>query len=694
MKNGLRNLLVEIGTEELPPLALETLSRAFESGMLAALKAAGVPALTSERYATPRRLAVWLQDVPVRQADQPFERKGPALRAAFDEEGAPTAAAKGFARSCGVSVEQLETLNTDQGSWLVFREMRGGQQTVDIVPGILSRVLGELPTPKRMRWGAGSSAFVRPVHWLLLLFGTEAIPFEVFGVRAGSHTRGHRFLCQAPILIASADSYASELRENGYVLPSFAERREKVREGVMESAAAVGGEAIIAPDLLDEVTALVEWPVPVAGSFDPRFLDTPKEALVSTMEKHQKYFPVVDGNGELMANFIAVSNLESLEPSEVRRGNERVIRPRFSDAEFFWVQDRKKSLSSRRDDLRRVIYERRLGSLFDKSERVAELAGVIATEIGADASLARRAGELCKCDLVSSMVGEFPELQGVMGRYYAMAGGETEEVAEAIGEHYLPRFAGDKLPRSILGQALALADRLDTLAATFSVGKQPTGAKDPYGLRRIGLGILRILIEQDIPLDLREFLGRAVALLPEDLKEESAAETLLQFVTERLRTYYVDNGVRPEVFAAVIACHPTQPLDVNRRIQALEKFSQMAACSSLVSANKRIRNILRRADAVVSSGFNDQLLEDGAEKVLAEAVRKTTTDISPLLRVGDYEGVLTRLAELRTPVDRFFDEVMVMVEDGAVRMNRLGLLKNLHKLFLEVADISLLQASG
>lgn len=694
MNTGPRNLLIEVGTEELPPLALAELSQAFERGLLKALEAAGLTATKSVRYATPRRLAVCLHGVPERQTDRPIERKGPALSAAFDDDGAATSAAKGFARSCGVTVEQLETLNNENGSWLLYRELKPGKSTAEIVPGILPRILTDLPAPKRMRWGSGSAEFVRPVHWLLILYGTEALSCEVFGVHADRLTCGHRFLCPQPISITSTEFYASELRGKGYVLPGFEERRERIRAEVIKCAASVGGRAVIDPTLLDEVTALVEWPVCLVGSFDKRYLETPREALVSTMENHQKYFPVIGEEDDLLPHFVAVSNLESRNPEEVRRGNERVIRPRFADAEFFWNQDRKKTLASRRADLDRVIYEKRLGSLLDKSRRVAKLASQIAAEIGADAALAQRSGELCKCDLLTAMVYEFPELQGVMGRYYAESDGEDGSVASAIEQHYLPRFAGDALPASPLGQALALAERVDTLAATFAVGKQPSGAKDPYGLRRAGLAILRILIESRLPLDLRALLARGIEQLPDELRRQDRLEDLFQFVMERLRTYYIDTGIPADVFEAVAACHTTEPLDFHRRVQALDSFARLEACSGLAAANKRIRNILRRADPPTENRFSEALLDSEAESGLARAIAELESEVSSLIDKRDYRGTLNRLAALRDPVDRFFDEVMVMVDEAPVRNNRLALLHKLQTLFLRVADISRLQFSG
>ena len=695
MQSGHRDLLVEVGTEELPPLALEGLAHAFENGLRQALEGAGVPASASERYATPRRLAVLLRNVPERQADRQLERKGPALATAFDDGGKPTKAAQGFARACGVSVDQLETLEAENGSWLLYREMKPGDLTAKLVPGLLQRVLAELPAPKRMRWGSGKEEFVRPVHWLLLLFGTEVLPCEVFAIRADCLTRGHRFHCPDPIRITSPDSYVEALEHQGHVIPSFEHRRERIREQVSACAEAIGGHAVISPELLDEVTALVEWPVSLVGSFEERFLETPREALISTMQDHQKYFPVVaEGREALLPHFVAVSNLESRDPAEVRRGNERVIRPRFADAEFFWNQDRKRTLASRRSDLKRVIYEQRLGSLFDKSERVADMAAAIAERIEDDPVLARRSGELCKCDLLTSMVYEFPELQGIMGRHYAGSDGENEALALAIEEQYLPRFAGDSLPTSRLGQAVAIADRIDTLAATFALGKQPTGAKDPFGLRRAGLAVLRILIEQELPLDLRKLFTHAFTLLPTELQQSVRVDDPLAFVMDRLRTYYLDAGIGPDVFAAVAACVPTIPLDFHRRVRALEEFTELEACASLTAANKRIRNILRRADSPPAGPYSAALFELDAEVDLAGAVEERRGQLSPLIEAGDYRSALARLAELRRPVDRFFDEVMVMVDDPSIRDNRLALLADLQNLFLEIADISQLQSAG
>ncbi|MFZ5619398.1 MAG: glycine--tRNA ligase subunit beta [Pseudomonadota bacterium] len=698
MTDETRDLLIEIGTEELPPKALLRLSRAFSDGVRKGLIQADLAFGEVHDYAAPRRLAVWIEAVAATQADREQIRRGPALAAAFDDEGNPTPGAQGFARSCGVGVEQLEKLETDKGAWLVHRVMERGRGTAELIPDIVDRALGQLPIPKRMRWGAGTAEFVRPVHWIVLLFGDEVIDAEILGVRSGRETRGHRFHHPAPIYIGEPAAYAPLLQTEGRVLADFAERREAIRGQVIEAGVAAGGRALIDEDLLDEVTALVEWPVAVVGDFETRFLEVPSEALISTMQDNQKYFPVVDAQGRLLPHFITISNIVSRDPAQVKAGNERVVRPRLTDAAFFWNQDRRQRLEARIDRLGTMVFQSRLGTLLDKQKRVARLAAHIAAALGADPRLAERAAMLAKCDLLTQMVFEFPELQGVMGRYYARHDGEPDEVAQAIDEQYRPRFAGDALPETATGQALAIADRLDTLVGIFAIGQPPTGDKDPFALRRAALGVLRILIERKLDLDLVELLGEAGKEISATLKlnreniEKVIADVFI-FMMERLRAYYTDIGISPDVFEAVVQAPkpPTRPLDFHARLHAVTEFRALPEAESLAAANKRIGNILRKTEEAIPAAVAAERLVDAAERDLAKGLDELRGEVESAFDRGDYTTGLRRLAALREPVDRFFDNVMVMAEDAALRANRLALLQQLQSLFLRAADLSRLQ---
>ncbi|HXH02706.1 MAG TPA: glycine--tRNA ligase subunit beta [Candidatus Competibacteraceae bacterium] len=686
-----RDLLIEIGTEELPPKALANLSEALEQGVVEGLRKAGLTFGTVSRYATPRRLALLVRELPVKQPDRTQERRGPALAAAY-KDGQPTPALLGFARSCGVDVTELRVQESGKGAWLVHLSHVPGAATAELVPGILQQALDTLPIPKRMRWGDSDAEFVRPVHWLVLLFGDELIPATLLGVAAGRVTYGHRFHHPAAIALPAPAAYAEMLERQGKVIADFAARRERIRAQAEAAAAQVGGCAVIREELLDEVTALVEWPVALTGRFEKRFLNVPQEALISTMQDNQKYFPVVDKNGRLLPHFIAISNLESRDPAQVVAGNERVIRPRFADAEFFWHQDRKLPLAERLEALKSVVFQQRLGSLHDKAERVAALARYIAIHSGGNPDWAERAGRLSKCDLLTSMVQEFPELQGIMGRYYARHDGEAEEVAQALEEQYHPRFAGDHLPLSATGRAVALADRLDTLVGIFAIGQAPSGAKDPFALRRAALGVLRILIAGGLELDLQELLAQAARHFPAELKAPAAVPAVLEFLLERLRGYYLEQGFRLDEFEAVLECRPTRPLDFDRRIRAVAAFRKLPEAEALAAANKRIRNILKKLDGqTLPFQVRPELLTEEAEQRLAASLAELASEATPLMEGGLYEEALTRLAALREPVDGFFDDVMVMVEDAALRDNRIALLNELSSLFLRVADFSRLQ---
>ncbi len=686
-----RDFLVEIGTEELPPKSLLALSAAFADGIAKGLDTAGLKHGAVERYATPRRLAVRVRRLVEQQPDRAIERRGPPLKAAFDAAGAPTQAALAFARGCGIEVSALEKLETPKGVWLVHRGTEAGAHTASLLPGIVQGALDALPIAKRMRWGAGTAEFVRPVHWVLMLFGREEVPCEILGVRAGRVTYGHRFMAPKAIRIGSPAAYVTALQKRGRVMADIHQRREAVRQGVAAAASRIQGLAVIEESLLDEVTALVEWPVPLAGRFDARFLELPAEVPIATMQDHQRYFPVRDADGRLMPWFVTVSNIESSDPAQVIAGNERVVRPRLSDAAFFWAADRKHRLDSHCDALRRVTFQTQLGSLFDKSVRVRALARDIAVAIGGDAALADRAAEICKCDLLTAMVGEFPELQGLMGRYYAQYDGEPAEVCEAMREQYLPRFAGDELPATKTGMAVAIADKLDTIAGIFATGQKPTGTRDPFGLRRAALGLLRIAVEHRLELDLPALIGSALAALPFTAPENTARE-VYEYVVERLRAYYLEGdaglAITAEMFDAVLATRPASPLDFDLRLRALAAFLRLPEAQSLAAANKRIANILRKAPGPVGDTIDEDLLRDPAEQILGEQVVAIARMVEPKFRARQYTEALQDLAVLRNAVDQFFDSVMVMAEDPALRANRLALLRQMQSLFMHAADLS------
>ena len=688
-----RDFLVELGTEELPPKALLRLSHSFRDELVRGLASSHLDHGEVSAYATPRRLAVLVEDLLLRQPDQRFERRGPAVSAAFDAAGKPTQAALGFARSCGVEVDALQRLETDKGAWLVHRGVQPGAPAAELLPGLVQQALDRLPIAKRMRWGSGRSEFVRPVHWLVMFLGEEVVPASVLGVESGNRTYGHRFHAPAPITLRNPREYRARLAEEGRVIVDFAERRERVRSQVEAAASAAGGKAVLDDELLDEVTALVEWPVAIAGRFEEKFLEVPPEALISSMQGHQRYFPVRDADGRLLPVFIAVANIESRQPELVRQGNERVIRPRLADAAFFWEQDRKRPLADRIEQQRSVVFQQQLGSVYAKTERVVALCRWLAERLGADVALAERAGWLSRCDLYTEMVGEFPELQGIMGRYYATHDGEPAEVAVALDELYQPRFAGDDVPASTLGQILAIADRADTLIGIFAIGREPTGDRDPFALRRAALGMMRTLIERELDVDLQALLQAAAELLPDELEAGKRVEQVFDFCLERLRVYYTDQGVATELYDAVAALRPSQPLDFHHRLQACRAFVQLPEAEALAAANKRIRNILRRADTDIPDAVDPQALQDAAERALHQAVEEAAVEVAPLLAEHRYESALTRLAQLRGPVDHFFDEVMVMADDARLRSNRLALLQRLENLFLRIADISRLPGS-
>jgi glycyl-tRNA synthetase beta chain len=686
-----RDFLLEIGTEELPPASLFTLAQALADGVAKGLDDASIQHGATQCFATPRRLAVHVSGVVDRQPDQQIKRQGPAVANAFDANGQPTKAALGFAASCGVAVEKLEHAAGPKGPVLQFVGAKTGEMTTVLLPSIVNAAVNALPIARRMRWGAGEQEFVRPVHWVVMLLGSAVVPGEVLGVPAGKHSRGHRFHAPRDIAIAGAGKYRETLLGKGHVIVDVAERRERIRTGVVALAQSIAGQAVIDEALLDEVTALVEWPAPLAGHFDERYLTLPEEVPIATMQDHQRYFPVRRADGSLMNAFITVANIESRDPDKVRDGNERVVRPRLADAAFFWESDRRQPLAAYREGLKGVTFQNKLGSVYDKSERAAALAARIARTVDGDESAARRAAELSKCDLLTAMVGEFPELQGVMGKYYAAHSGESAEACAAIEEQYLPRFSGDRLPRSSAGVALAVADKLDTIAGIFAIGQKPTGARDPFALRRAAVGVLRIIIECKLDLDLRELVEAAVAAQPVQAPANTAEE-VWNYVMERLRSLYLEedatHAITTEMFDAVLATRPHSPLDIDVRLRALASFLTLPEATSLASANKRIANILRKAPDDISGAVDTSRLEHVAEQRLFEHVVSMERAVNPLFSRRDYAPALTQLASLRENVDRFFDDVMVMAEDPDVRANRLGLLLRLRGLFLQVADLS------
>lgn len=686
-----RDFLVEIGTEELPPKALRSLMEAFGQNLEAGIVEARLEHGAVHAWASPRRLAVLVEGLGLAQDDRKVEQKGPPVSVAFDDAGQPKPAATAFAEKCGVGVDELDRVATEKGEWLVFNTVEAGRQAADLMPEVIERALASLPIPRRMRWGDSDAEFVRPVHWIVLLHGPEVVDATIMGIRTGRESQGHRYHSAGAIEIEKPGEYLETLEKQGYVIADFERRRSLVRDGVIDAAEQVGGKIVDGESLYDEVAALVEWPVPIVGAFDEEYLDLPREVVVSTLTGHQRYFPVADNAGNLLPHFVTVANLESKDPEQVIEGNERVIRPRLADAAFFWNSDRKTSLDARQEALRDVVYQAGLGSLFDKSQRIARLGSWLAQELDNDAAAVERAAALAKCDLLTGMVGEFPDLQGTMGRYYANSDGEPAAVADAIAEQYQPRFAGDALPASPAGQILAIADKLDTLAGVFSIGKKPSGNRDPFGLRRAALGIVRILVECGIDADLKASIARAVAEQPRGkIEPDELAADLYGFISDRLRSYFLDrdSGLNTETFEAVMAREPASLVDFDRRLAAVQTFARLEQAESLAAANKRIANILRKAGDPEGLKVTKKRLELDAEKALHNALLNAREKVAPMLEHRRYAEILNQLADLRDPVDRFFDDVMVMADDEAVRNNRLALLGELRALFLDVADIS------
>ena len=685
-----QNFLVEIGTEELPPKALKTLATSFADNVEAELNQAGLTFDKIEWFAAPRRLAVKVLNLATQQPSKEIEKRGPAVSAAFDAEGKPTKAAEGWARGCGITVDQAERIATDKGEWLVHRAKIEGQPTKNLLNDIVANALAKLPIPKPMRWADKTVQFIRPVHTVTMLLGDELIEGEILGVASARTIRGHRFLGEKEFEIQHADQYPQLLREKGSVVADFNERKAEILAKSQAKATALGGVADIEESLLEEVTSLVEYPNVLAAKFEERFLAVPAEALVYTMKGDQKYFPIYDKDGKLLPHFIFVSNINPEDPTAIIEGNEKVVRPRLTDAEFFFKTDLKQKLVERLPRLETVLFQQQLGTLKDKTDRIEQLAGEIAKQIGADEAKAKRAGLLSKCDLMTNMVFEFTDTQGVMGMHYARHDGEDEEVAVALNEQYMPRFAGDELPKSLVASAVALADKFDTLTGIFGIGQAPKGSADPFALRRAALGALRIIVEKNLPLDLEDLVKKSAALFGDKLTNQNVVADVVDFMLGRFRAWYQDEGIAVDVIQAVLARRPTCPADFDARVRAVSHFRTLDSAEALAAANKRVSNILAKADAAIGE-INLTACVEPAEKALAEAVLALRTEVQPLIAQGDYTTVLDKLANLRAPVDSFFDNVMVNAEDPALRQNRLAILNTLQGLFLQVADISVLQ---
>jgi glycyl-tRNA synthetase beta chain len=683
------DLLVEIGTEELPPKALKKLGLAFCELVSAGLHKAELNFTEARFYASPRRLAVYITDLSYQQQDKTLEKRGPAVAAAFDQDGNPTKAAQGWARGLGITPAEAGRLRTDKGEWLIYQAEVKGQALPELLPALVNDALSGLPIPKMMRWGNSEHSFIRPVHSLCMLYGDQLIEAELFGIKASRELLGHRFHHPQAISLKHANSYLDSLRQ-AYVVADFEERRALIQQGLQQVAEKHGAKVGIDEDLLDEVTALVEWPVVLTAEFDQDFLQVPKEALIYTMKGDQKYFPLLSSDGQLMPVFAFVTNIESKEPQQIIGGNERVIRPRLADAEFFFNTDKKQSLESRLDSLDTVLFQKQLGSLKDKALRIASLAKSIAKLLGADPEHAYRAGLLSKADLMTQMVMEFPEVQGIMGQYYAAHDGEPQAVASAIGSQYHPRFAGDSLPDSSVSCAVSLADKLDTLVGIFGIGQLPKGDKDPFALRRAAIGLLRICVEKGLKLDLTVLIDRAVQEFGSILSNNEVNQQLLEFILGRFRAWYQEKGIETDVIQAVLARQPTSPVDFDARILAVQHFKSLESAAALAAANKRVANILAKNVHHGDNSVQKSLLSDQAEIALSEHLQRTEADVKQAIERLDYKQALDELSALHRVVDDFFDQVMVMADDEQLRNNRLALLQKLRGLFLQVADISVL----
>ncbi|AXA22589.1 glycine--tRNA ligase subunit beta [Pseudomonas putida] len=680
-----QDFLVELGTEELPPKALASLGDAFLAGIEKGLQAAGLNYTGKSVYAAPRRLAVLIRQLDVQQPDRSINIDGPPRQAAFDADGNPTQAALGFAKKCGVELSDID----QSGAKLRFSQHIPGKATISLLPTIVEDSLNDLPIPKRMRWAASREEFVRPTQWLVMLLGDQVVDCTILSQKAGRESRGHRFHHPENVLITTPANYVEDLRK-AHVLADFAERRELIAKRTAELALQQEGSAIVPPALLDEVTALVEWPVPLVCSFEERFLEVPQEALITTMQDNQKYFCLLDSEGKLLPRFITVANVESLDPKQIVEGNEKVVRPRLTDAEFFFKQDKKQPLETFNERLKNVVFQAQLGTVFDKAERVSRLAAYIAPFIGGSAANAGRAGLLSKCDLATEMVGEFPEMQGIAGYYYAVNDGEPQDVALALNEQYMPRGAGAELPETLTGAAVAIADKLDTLVGIFGIGMLPTGSKDPYALRRAALGVLRILIEKQLDLDLTAAVEFAVKQYGAKVKAAGLADQVLEFIFDRLRARYEDEGVDVATYLSVRALKPASALDFDQRVQAVQAFRKLPEAEALAAVNKRVSNLLSKAEGAIADQVEPKYFDNANEFSLYSAIQQADQAVQPMAAARQYSESLARLAALRDPVDAFFEAVMVNAEDAKVRANRYALLSRLRGLFLGVADISLL----
>lgn len=686
-----QTFLVEIGTEELPPKALRSLAESFAVNFTAELDGADIAHGAVTWFAAPRRLALKIADLAASQPDREVEKRGPAIAQAFGADGQPTKAAEGWARGCGITVDQAERLTTDKGEWLLYRAQMKGQAVSELLVDMVSRSLAKLPIPKLMRWADKDTQFVRPVHTVTLLLGSDVIDGEILGIKSARTIRGHRFMGEPEFTIDNAEQYPAILRERGKVMADYEERKAVIKADAEKAAQALGGKADLTESLLEEVASLVEWPVVLTAKFEEKFLEVPSEALVYTMKGDQKYFPVYDNAGNLMPNFIFVANIESSDPQQIISGNEKVVRPRLADAEFFFKTDRKQRLEDNLPRLETVLFQKQLGTLRDKTDRLEALAGWIAGKIGADVNHATRAGLLAKCDLMTNMVFEFTDTQGVMGMHYARHDGESEDVALAIKEQYQPRFAGDGLPSTDVSAALALAEKMDTLAGIFGIGQHPKGDKDPFALRRAALGVLRIIVEKGYQLDLVEMTEEAARLYGDKLTNKDVVNDVVEFMLGRFRSWYQELGYSIDTIQAVLARRPTQPADFDARVKAVTHFRTLEEAQALAAANKRVSNILSKSDEKLSDTVLASVLKTPEEVKLATHVVVLQDKLAPMFAERNYQDALAELASLRDVVDEFFENVMVMDEDQAVRVNRLTLLSQLRELFLKVADISLLQ---
>lgn len=683
-------LLIELGTEELPPKSLEKLATSFFTQITTQLEKANLSFNKATWFASPRRLAVQVEGLECSQQDKVVEKRGPSVSVAFDDNGVASKAAEGWARSNGITVDQAERLKTDKGEWLLHKATETGQHISTLLPDMVDIAISKLPIPKPMRWGSERVQFIRPVHTLTMMFGDQLIDGESLGVKASNTIQGHRFHTDGLVTLSHAGNYIDTLRD-AFVVADYAERKSTIVDGINRAAESLNAVALLDDDLLTEVTSLVEWPVILVGSFDETFLDVPAEPLIYSMKDHQKYFPVQDKSGKLLNKFIFVTNIESKDPQQVIFGNEKVIRPRLADAEFFFKTDKKKSLESRLISLESVLFQKQLGTLKDKSERIADLSGFIANKIDENHADAYRAGLLSKTDLMTDMVLEFPQVQGTMGKYYATHDGESEAIAQALEDQYRPRFSGDSLPEANIGCAVAIADKIDTLVGIFGIGQAPKGDKDPFALRRAAIGLIRIIIEKQLDLDIADLVEHSKTLFADKLTNENVSVDVIDFIMGRFRAYYEEQSISIDVIQAVLVNKPTSPLDFEKRIKAVNHFKSLAESATLAAANKRVGNILAKFDGTLYDSFKDELASETAEIELAKAFSGVNENVSAFVNKTDYQQAFTALASIKTEIDSFFDSVMVMADDEAVKINRLTLLNEIRNRFLAIADISLLQ---